>query len=413
MTRILNFGSCNIDFVYELDHIVAPGETEASSGLHIFSGGKGLNQSIALARAGGSVFHAGQIGEDGDMLARIMAESGVDITHVRRVKEKSGHAIIQVTSEGENSIFLYSGANRAIDSDFIDSVLEKFGSEDILVLQNEINSIDKIIKKAYNKGMKIVLTPSPINDDIAKIDLNMIDHLILNEVEAKALSGEDDAEKGIERLCQKHPTLKVVLTLGKNGCVYRSREKRLYHPTFKVDTVDTTAAGDTFAGYFIAAISNSVPPEAAIKRASAAAALAISKKGAAPSIPTAKEVDEALGYLMPNKNTLDEKKRMEIIKKYISEHLQGARLEELADLLGYSRTYAGAVVKKLTGKLFSELLEDARCKSAAEMLTETELSVEEIIYRVGYENESFFRKLFWKRYGKSPLEYRKHSSKKL
>ena len=101
MTRILNFGSCNIDYVYGLDHIVSPGETEASSELRIFSGGKGLNQSIAVARAGGAVFHAGQVGEDGAMLLDIMAESGVDVSNVKTVNMRSGHAIIQVTADGE------------------------------------------------------------------------------------------------------------------------------------------------------------------------------------------------------------------------------------------------------------------------------------------------------------------------
>ena len=152
MTKILNFGSCNIDYVYELDHIVAPGETEASSELRVFSGGKGLNQSIAVARAGGAVFHAGQVGEDGAMLLDIMRESGVDVTNVKTVNLRSGHAIIQVTNDGENSIFLYSGANKALNETFIESVLDKFESDDILILQNEINLVEKIIRKAHQRS---------------------------------------------------------------------------------------------------------------------------------------------------------------------------------------------------------------------------------------------------------------------
>ena len=411
MTRILNFGSCNIDYVYELDHIVAPGETEASSDLRVFSGGKGLNQSIAVARAGGAVFHAGQVGEDGAMLLDVMTESGVDVTNVKTVNTRTGHAIIQVTRDGENSIFLHSGANRSLTEPFIDGVLSKFGSDDILILQNEINLVEKIVRKAYGRGMRIMLTPSPINEDMLKLDLSMISYLLLNETEARALSGSENAENGVAQLCGRYPDLKIVLTMGKNGCVYRSATERYYHPIFKVDAVDTTAAGDTFAGYFIAATADGVPPELAIKRASAAAAIAVSRKGAAPSIPKLNEVLQAMRTMTLNKNTLDDKRQTEIILGYVTKNIRTARLSELSSILGYSKPYTSAVVKRLTGKAFSALLEDKRCEYAAELLADTPLPIEEIIYRVGYANESFFRDLFRKRYEKSPLEYRKTVAK--
>ncbi len=411
MTRILNFGSCNIDYVYALDHIAAPGETEASSELQVFSGGKGLNQSIAAARAGSTVFHAGQVGSDGAMLLDIMSESGVDVSNVRTVNERSGHAIIQVTGDGENSVFLYSGANKTLDEAFIDKVLSGFGADDILILQNEINAVEKIIKKAHGKGMPIMLTPSPINEAVLSLDLSAISYLLLNETEAKALSGADDAETGVDLLCERYPQLRIVLTMGKSGCLYRSATERCYHPIFKVNAVDTTAAGDTFAGYFIAATANGIPPESAIKRASAAAALAVSRKGAAPSIPTRDEVDRALLTLSLSKNTQDDRRRTRTILRYLSENLSDASLSELADTLGYSETYTGTMVKRLLGKPFSVLLEDKRCERAAELLTGTDLPIEEIIYRVGYANESFFRRLFRERYQKSPLEFRKKGVK--
>ena len=411
MTKILNFGSCNIDYVYELDHIVAPGETEASTELRVFSGGKGLNQSIAVARAGGAIFHAGQVGEDGTMLLDIMRESGVDVANVRTANNRSGHAIIQVTKDGENSIFLYSGANKTLSESFIESVLDKFGSNDILILQNEINLVEKIIRKAHGKGMRIMLTPSPINEDMLKLDLGMISYLLLNETEAKALSGAEDAENGVTQLCERYPNLKIVLTMGKNGCIFHSSNERYYHPIFKVDAVDTTAAGDTFAGYFIAATADGVMPETAIKRASAAAALAVSRKGAAPSIPTLAEVLRAMRTLTLNKNTLDDKRQTEIILGYVIKNIRNAKLSELAGMLGYSKPYTSSIVKRLTGKTFSKLVEDKRCEYAAELLADTALPIEEIIYRVGYANESFFRELFRKRYEKSLLEYRKTVAK--
>lgn len=408
MTRILNFGSCNIDYVYDLGHIVAPGETENSTDLHIFPGGKGLNQSIAVARAGGKVYHAGQVGEDGDMLREIMAESGVDVSYVRKTEGRSGHAIIQVAEDGENSIFLYSGANRSISDEFIESVLEKFDFGDILILQNEINGVNRIIDIAHAKGLRVMLTPSPIKENIFYLDYETLSFLVLNETEAKAISGENDAELGVEKLCRLYPKLQVVLTLGKNGCLYRSSTKRYYHPAFKVEAVDTTAAGDTFAGYFIAATAKGAQPEAAIKTATAAAALAVSRKGAAPSIPTAREVEEALKNLSLNSNSYEGKKRIAIINGYINDNLRGAKLEKLAEVLGYSKSYTGTLIKQLIGKSFSEILEDARCKRAAELLADTDVPIEEIIYKVGYDNKSFFRELFYKRYGTTLIEFRKH-----
>ena len=122
--KILNFGSCNIDYVYSMDHIVRVGETQSTYQLEIFPGGKGLNQSIAIARAGASVYHAGCIGSDGEMLTELLTKSGVNVSYVRTVDAKNGHAIIQVSAKGENSIFLYGGSNEMISESFIDFVLE-------------------------------------------------------------------------------------------------------------------------------------------------------------------------------------------------------------------------------------------------------------------------------------------------
>ena len=175
--KILNFGSCNIDFVYKLDHIVTIGETETSNSMQVFPGGKGLNQSVALAKAGMEVYHAGCIGTDGEMLTDVLESNGVDISNIKKVAEKTGHAIIQVSSKGDNSIFLYPGSNAKITEEFVDEVLDKFQKGDILLLQNEINKIDYIIEKAYEKGMCIILNPSPYNDKIKKIDFNMLSYI--------------------------------------------------------------------------------------------------------------------------------------------------------------------------------------------------------------------------------------------
>lgn len=288
--KIINFGSSNIDYVYSLQHIVTPGETESTESLEIFPGGKGLNQSIAIARAGARAVHIGCLGEDGQFLLETLAMSNVDTSYIKTVDGKSGHAIIQLASDRENAIFLYPGSNYKFTKQYIDEVLEEFSSEDIVVLQNEINEIDYIVEKAHRKQMQIVLNPSPFNETISKIDLSKISYLVLNEIEAKGYTGCDDVEESLQYFQRQYPSLKVMLTLGGKGCVYMDENQKIYHPIHKVHVVDTTAAGDTFTGYFVAGISEGKEIADILYMASVAAGISVSRKGAAPSIPCRQEV---------------------------------------------------------------------------------------------------------------------------
>lgn len=289
--KILNFGSCNIDYVYSLAHIVREGETLHSDGFNVFPGGKGLNQSIALARAGSFVYHAGCVGIDGTLLTDTLSDNGVDISYIKRVREKNGHAIIQVSADGENSIFLYSGSNVMITETDVDNILSNFEKDDIILLQNEISNLEYIVNKAYQKGMCIILNPSPISETIFKLDFNMLSYIIINDVEAKEISGFDDYKDSLQFLKTNYPELRVVITLGKNGCVYQDKNEMIYHPIYEVTAIDTTAAGDTFTGYFVSCISRGENIANALKRASCASAITVSRLGAATSIPTAAEVD--------------------------------------------------------------------------------------------------------------------------
>lgn len=297
--KILNFGSCNIDFVYKLDHIVTIGETETSNSMQVFPGGKGLNQSVALAKAGMEVYHAGCIGTDGEMLTDVLESNGVDISNIKKVDEKTGHAIIQVSNKGDNSIFLYSGSNAKITEEFVDEVLDKFQKGDMLLLQNEINKIDYIIEKAYKKGMYIIFNPSPYNDEIKNLDFNMLSYIIINEVEMSELTQCDNPKDGLKYFAKNYPKLKIIITLGSEGSMYSDTEKVVFQPSFKVKAIDTTAAGDTFTGYFFAqtAMGNSV--ENSLKIASVASAIVVSRKGASVSIPMLNEV-LATEKLLPN-----------------------------------------------------------------------------------------------------------------
>lgn len=404
--KILNFGSCNIDYVYSMDHIVEPGETEMTGGLGVFAGGKGLNQSIAISRAGAGVYHAGCVGNDGGMLMDILNGSGVDTSYIRRTDAKNGHAVIQVGRNGENSIFLHSGSNSMITRDNVSGTLSDFGKGDILLLQNEINDIEYIIKEAYGRGMCVVLNPSPLGENIFRIDFGMLSYLILNEIEARAITGFSEPEGILDHFRDKYPGLKIMLTLGADGCFYADGALRLYHPAFKVGAVDTTAAGDTFTGYFIAGIARGGDFSEIIKIASAAAAISVSRNGAAPSIPYIAEVEEALAALTADRTDRKKAGLRTQIDGYIKGNLASASLGSLAGLLGYSPVYTGNIVKRVTGESFSALLQNARCAAAADMLKSTDMSVAEIIRAVGYENESFFRKIFRKRYGKNPLKFR-------
>ncbi len=403
--RILNFGSCNIDLVYEVNEIVRPGETIKSVVMNQFSGGKGLNQSIALAKSGASVWHAGCIGVDGQNLIEVMQQNGVHTEFVKTVSERTGHAIIQNEKSGENCIVIYSGANGCVTKEFVDAVISKFHRDDVLLLQNEINNISYIIKKAKEKGMKIVLNPSPFNDDMKKIDLRDISCLLLNEVEASCFSKIDDPYDSILWMTKQYPNLSVVLTLGKKGCLYNDGGRICHHPTFKVKAVDTTAAGDTFTGYFISALCQEKPLFDCVKIASCAAAISTTQKGAAPSIPYYNDVIAAMPSMKLYDNDCDEWKKG-MVYNYIVQHIEDASLSELAQLLHYSTAYLSRWIEKNMGQSFTELLQQERCRIAETYLRETTMTINEIIQKVGYSNEGFFRKKFVQIYKMLPADYR-------
>lgn len=291
--KVLNFGSLNVDYVYNVDHMVQGGETLSSSGMNIFLGGKGFNQSAALAKAGLEVYHAGQIGEDGLGFLDGCKEYGIHSDFIRKVEGKSGHTIIQVDKNGQNCILLYGGSNRSITKEFVDEVLSHFEKGDYLVLQNEINLMDYIIDVAYEKGMVIVLNPSPMDSYLDNCDMNKVSYFLLNEIEGAQLTGEKDLDKVPDKLLEKYPNAKIVLTLGQEGSVYMDKNQTVKQGIYKVKAVDTTAAGDTFTGYFIAGVIAGEPMEQVLSRAAMASAIAVSRKGAAPSIPFRKEVEEA------------------------------------------------------------------------------------------------------------------------
>lgn len=292
--KVLSFGSLNMDYVYTLDHIVVPGETESSTIRNVFTGGKGLNQSIAMARAGLAVHHAGLVGEEGTPLIEALEEAGVDASLVKILDAPTGHTFIQVNKEGQNSIVLFGGTNQMVTEEYIDEALAGFGKGDLILLQNEINMLDVIIDKAYAKGMIVALNPSPFDRKILACDLGKVSLFFVNEVEGSQISGEsaNEPEKILDWFDANLAGANIVLTLGTQGAWYRNLDgARTWQPAVKTEAVDTTAAGDTFTGYFLQGWIQAMPISACMARAAKAAAIAVSREGAAPSIPTRDEVE--------------------------------------------------------------------------------------------------------------------------
>lgn len=291
--KILSLGSLNIDLVYSVSHINLEGETISAKERETKQGGKGLNQSVALARAGAEVYMAGCVGADGRDLVETLRQAGADVGFIREVSDSSGHAIIQLADSGANSIIIYGGANLRITPEMIDETLTHFAPGDYILLQNEISNVGYAIRAAKDRGMKVAFNPSPISEELLSYPLELVDLFILNELEGQTLSGVESEEGSevIASLIQKFPQAAIVLTLGEKGAMYHGNGQDLTCPAHKVSVVDTTGAGDTFCGYFLACTMKGMAPLAALKTATQASALAIGKKGAAVSIPTLAQVE--------------------------------------------------------------------------------------------------------------------------
>ena len=292
--KVLNYGSLNLDYVYQVEHFVQPGETLSAMSQRINPGGKGLNQSVALSRAGAAVYHAGCLGLGGEALGELLQQSGVDTRFLQLCDTIQGNAVIQVDRSGQNCILLFGGSNQCVTEEQIEKTLAAFDAGDWLVLQNEINNLPLIVEKAYARGMKIVLNPSPYNEKLSAVDFGKLDWLLVNEVELEQLSGSKLPEDAWHKLREKYPRLNLLVTLGGDGSIAFTEAGTFRQAAFKAKAVDTTAAGDTYTGYFIAGLMKGRGIQESMRRASMASGISVTRAGAAPSIPTVKEVEQAL-----------------------------------------------------------------------------------------------------------------------
>lgn len=290
--KVLCFGSLNIDYVYQVPHFVQPGETLSARSFAIHCGGKGLNQSVALARAGLTVCHAGKIGEDGRFLMARLAEDGVDTRHVQVASGVTGHAIIQVSPAGENCILLHGGNNLNVNEADRHAVFQDFGPGDVLLIQNEVNDPAALIQAAKARGMQVMMNPAPMDERVAALPLDQVDLLILNEIEGEALTGQAAPADMATQLRRRNPQGAVLITVGAEGAWYFQGDEAIHQAACPVKAVDTTAAGDTFTGFFAAGMLEGLPPAEALALAAKAAALCVTRPGAADAIPHRNELNQ-------------------------------------------------------------------------------------------------------------------------
>ncbi len=287
---VYNLGSLNIDRVVRVPHIVAGGETIAGGKYEVFAGGKGANQSVALARAGAAAKHVGRVGEDGRWLVERLAAESVDTAHVRVGPTPTGQALIQVDDAGENAIVVVAGANAEITPEDIDAALAEASAGDWLLVQNEISGVAHALRKAKRRGMHVAFNPAPCDQQVHAYPLECVDLLCVNETEAAALGRTSDVEAAAAALCDRLPAGEILLTRGAAGAWHLSAAGRLQQQARRVQTIDTTAAGDTFLGYYLAARLAGERPSECLSLATQAAALCVTRAGAMDSIPRRAEL---------------------------------------------------------------------------------------------------------------------------
>lgn len=287
---IYNLGSINADFFYRMPRLPGPGETLAATAMSSGPGGKGANQSVALARAGAEVRHIGAVGADGQWLVEHLALAGVDTANIRVSDLPTAHAIVMIDEKGENQIVIFPGANHDQDPDVIKHALEHGRAGDWLLLQNETSHQVEAAEMAKASGITVVYSAAPFDADAVAGILPHVSLLIMNEVEAAQLAAA--MGKPVLNL----PVANVLVTKGSRGVDWHDTRllQTVSVPAFTVSPIDTTGAGDTFAGYAVAGLSKGQSPQTALHRAAAAAAISVTRPGTADAIPSMIDVEAFL-----------------------------------------------------------------------------------------------------------------------
>ncbi|WP_421074962.1 MULTISPECIES: ribokinase [unclassified Microbacterium] len=295
MTQIVVLGSANMDLVTRQPRLPEPGETMAGSHFSTGAGGKGLNQAVAARRAGAEVAFAGAVGDDGfgRELRAFLEGERIATAALRTSAAPTGIAQVSVLDGGENSIVIVAGANGEEELTDGDRALIASAAALVVQLERPLALVERALAAGRQAEALTVLTPAPVDAEAARL-LPLVDILVPNESEALALSGASDVETAARRLSEQAST--VIVTRGSAGAlIARAGEIALAVPARAVEAVDTTGAGDTFVGVLVAWLTRGEPLEAAVEAATAAAAIAVTRPGAAPAMPTREEIDAALG----------------------------------------------------------------------------------------------------------------------
>ncbi|MCK0151259.1 ribokinase [Marivita sp. S6314] len=286
---VFNLGSINADLFYQVPHLLAPGETLASTEHSRGLGGKGANMSVATARAAARSVHIGAVGSDGRWAVDRMLEYGVDTRFITEVDQPTGHAVIMVDTQGENAILLYPGANHAVTKTHIALALAEATDRDTFLFQNETSAQRKGALLASEKGLRVVYASAPFDGDAVQAVLPLLDLLVMNAVEAEQLTA------AMQTPLSDLPVRDIVVTLGGDGCRWLNTDQQTdrHFPALPVTPVDTTGAGDTFTGFLVAGLDRGLPMEQAISLGQQAGAIMVTRQGTADVIPDLKDVEDA------------------------------------------------------------------------------------------------------------------------
>lgn len=302
MKNICVIGSLNMDLVVNVDAMPKPGQTIIGSNFKEVPGGKGANQAVAMARLNGNVSMIGKVGEDGfgQTLINSLKNDKVDTTYIQITKGSTGVALITVDKNAQNSIVVSPGANFEVKEEDIDNNIKAIENSDIVVLQLEtpLNTIKYALNKAKELNKYTILNPAPavkLDDEIIK----NVDLLTPNETELEIISGvsietEEDIQKAAQIMIEKG-VKELIVTLGSKGSLYINKEKSMFKKAYKVEAVDTTAAGDSYTGALAVALSQDKGIEDAMDFASKVGALSVLKEGAQSSLPTLEDVKNFRG----------------------------------------------------------------------------------------------------------------------
>lgn len=300
--KLVVLGSINADHILNLESFPTPGETVTGHHYQVAFGGKGANQAVAAGRSGADIAFIACTGDDdiGERVRRQLQSDGIDVAPVRAVKDQStGVALIFVNAEGENVIGIHAGANAALSVEQIEAEKARIAGAQALLMQLEspLESVLAAAKIAHQHQTTVVLNPAPARELSDEL-LALVDIITPNETEAEKLTGirveNDDDAANAARVLHDKGIGTVMITLGSRGVWVSHEGQGRRVPGFKVQAIDTIAAGDTFNGAFVTALLEGIALDEAIRFAHAAAAIAVTRKGAQPSVPWREEIDEFL-----------------------------------------------------------------------------------------------------------------------